>query len=137
MRKKKIKKYFRRQKKVEKTHSNQYLLSQNNRITYVYKTDSKKEIIEIVCVSLDIRIEEKWITIIYYDNHHGSLHRHSRIAYNDEADITDSNRVKRRGGNNQLLQWAIKDIKTNYINYKKKFIKRNRLILDAVEIDIY
>ena len=122
----------------ENKHVSQFALSSNNQITYVYKTDRQEIMMEITCVSLEINILDQWITIIFYDNHHaGKLHRHTRIAYNDEADITDYKNVKMKGSLNNLLTWSIKDIQNNFIIYKRKFIKRNRPILNDVEIEEY
>ena len=87
---------------------NQFFISENNRITYIWRYNKVKKKVDIVCVSLEINISGDWITIIYYDNYHGGLlHRHTRIAYNDEADIVDYNGVKKKGTTNKHLQWAI------------------------------
>ena len=122
----------------EVKHINEIIISPNNRITYVYKESQKKQIIEVTCVSLEIKIENKWVTIIYYDSHHGGkLHRHTKIVFNDEADITDYANVKSKGSPASLLKWAIHDIKHNFIPYKRKFLKRNHTLLNIVEIDEY
>lgn len=132
------KKHYRKRLVKENKHISQFALSPNNRITYVYKTDSQGIIMEITCVSLEINILDQWITIIFYDNHHaGRLHRHTKIAHNDEADITDYKNVKMKGSLNNLLTWSIKDLQNNFIVYKRKFIKRNRPILNDVEIEEY
>ena len=54
---------------------------------------------EIVCVSLEIKIKNDWVTILRYDNHHDGVftHRHTLIAYNNTADIVDYNGTKRKG----------------------------------------
>lgn len=117
---------------------NEIVLSANNRITYVYKKIHAKQVIEVTCVSLEIKIQEKWITIIYYDSHHGGkLHRHTKIAFNDEADITDYANVKSRGSPASLLKWSINDIKHNFISYKRRFLQRNQVLLKDIEIDEY
>lgn len=132
------KKYCSKRKHDSDKHISQFALSENNRLTYVYMTDSRKIMTKIVCVSLEIKAQEDWITIIYFDNNHGgTLHRHTRIAFNDEADITDFNNIKRKGHQSELLRWAINDIKNNFIIYKIKFIKRNKPILNNIEIEEY
>src|SRR3989344_7775944 len=80
----------------------EYIITENNRIICIHQykktARGKVEILEIICVSLDIRIKNKWKTIIYYDSSHdGILHRHTKIAYPDESDITDQNNVKQKG----------------------------------------
>ena len=121
---------------ISKRKVTQFALSQNNRLTYVYDYSSKRKSMEIVCVSLEIKIKDDWITIIRYDNHHdGILHRHTIIAYNNKANIVDYSGTKRKGSFNKLLSWAIQDIKSNYLVYKRKFLKRNRVLLKGIEID--
>jgi len=114
-----------------KISKQEHIITENNRITCIHKykkvNRGKVEIFEIICVSLEIRIKNKWKTIIYYDSSHdGNLHRHTKIAYPDESDITDQNNVKRKGTQEKLLEWAIKDIKNNFIVYRKNYLKRSK-----------
>jgi hypothetical protein len=103
---------------------NKISLTQNNRITYIYRILDTGRVVEVICVSLEIRYGEKWRTIIYYDNHHDFLHRHERINLETSSDITTTNGVRQKGTNRRLLRWAIQDISNNYISYKLKFLKR-------------
>ena len=129
---------YRRLVKKETKHTDEIPITEHNRITYIYKTSELGSMIEIVCVSLEIQIGDEWITIVRYDNHHGGrLHRHTRIIYNDEADITDFNSVKKKGTMNQLLHWAIKDIQNNFPYYKQNFIKRNKSLFKDLYISMY
>lgn len=140
MRKNKLKKQYVKKIKenYEKKHISQFNLSENNRITYVYKDDLKTSKTEIVCVSLEIKILDDWVTILYYDNHHeGLLHRHKKIAYKNEADIVDYEGVKKKGDWKKLMNWAIEDIKNNYRYHKKKFLRRNRLLLKDIMVEEY
>lgn len=110
----------------------------NNRVTHIWKTDSKGTTSEVTCVSLDIKINNEWETIVYYDSHHeGKLHRHTRISYLDRADITDWYGVKSKGSQQNLLTWSIEDLKHKYLYYKKQFLKRNKKNLEGLEIDLY
>lgn len=128
-------------KKLEETDMRrlkQFNLSENNRLTYIYDYSNKRLCMEIVCVSLEIKIKDDWVTILRYDNHHdGILHRHTLIAYSDTANIVDYNGTKRKGNFTKLLNWAKKDIQNNYLIYKHKFLKRNRLLLKGIEVEEY
>lgn len=116
----------------------QFNLSENNRLTYIYDYSNKRQCMEIVCVSLEIRIKDEWETILRYDNHHdGILHRHTLIAYKNTANIVDYNGTKRKGNFTKLLSWAIKDIQNNYLIYKRKFLNRNKPLLKGIEVDEY
>lgn len=117
---------------------NEIILSDNNRLSYIYKINMQKIITEIVCVSLEIKIKEDWLTIIYYDSHHdGILHRHTRSSIQSDADFVDYFGVKRKGDFNKKLHWAIDDIKHNYLNYKKQFIKSNKKFGINLNIDLF
>ena len=125
-------------KKNNKKRITQFNLSENNRLTYIFDYSTKRLCMEIVCVSLEIKIKDDWVTILRYDNHHdGILHRHTIIAYNNTADIVDYNGTKRKGNFTRLLHWAIKDIQNNYLTYKRKYLKRNHLLLKGIEVDEY
>lgn len=125
-------------KKIDEKRITQFNLSENNRLTYVYGFSVKNQREEIICVSLEIKIKDDWVTIIRYDNHHdGILHRHTLVAYNNTVDIVDYEGTKRKGDFTKLLRWAIDDIKNNYLTYKHKFLKRNHTFLKGIEIDDY
>lgn len=116
----------------------EFTLSQNNRLTYTYKVSKNKEIIEVTSVSLEIRINDHWETIIHYDSfHHGNLHRHTKVAVGVDQDIIDSNNVKKRGTQKDLLEWSINDLKNHYVYYKKSFLKRNSELLKGKEVEFY
>jgi len=118
-----------------------FYISENNRLTYSYKLDVKNKIAEVTCVSLDIKIQDEWMTIVYYDSYHeGQLHRHPRISYFDPSDAPTMFGVKRKGSQNKLLRWAIKDIENNWLVYKQGFIKRSNISnnnTDIPEIELY
>lgn len=120
-----------------KTFQNNFQLSQNNRLTYVYKTNEKRNIIEITNVSLEIKIGKKWTTIIRFDNAHGRLHRHIYFSPENNTDVVDYINVKQKGSQKELLCWAIDDLKKNYINYKKKYLKRCKSIDFKHKIDLF
>ena len=100
-----------------------FFLSENNRSTRIFKQIETGKITEIICVSLEIVINSKWETIVYYDNVHGYLHRHERLSASDESETIATLGVRQKGTVRRLLKWAIRDISINYINYKKRFLK--------------
>ena len=101
--------------------NNPIYLSDSDRITYVYKRDKeKKNILEVVNVSLEIKIKNKWLTIKRYDSSHGFLHRHTRISINDDSEIISVAGVKKSGKHSNWLTWSIKDIKAKFWFYKSK-----------------
>ena len=66
-----------------KIHKDSYLFSHEDRVSYIYETDNKNNILNIICVSHEINIDDKWITIVRYDSEHGYLHRHTKISIED------------------------------------------------------
>ena len=116
-----------------------YSISENNRLTYVYKANMYGAITEVTCVSLEIKIKNMWKTIIYYDSSHRDalLHRHTYMTLESESDVTDSVGVKRKGTQKELLEWSIHNITSNYIFYKKRFIKLLRRLDNTIDIELF
>lgn len=104
--------------------------SKNNRGTYIYKLDKSGEILEIVCVSLEILIKNKWVTIVRYDTYHGQIHKHLRLSYESNATVVVNCGLSNDLTKHMLLTWAIKDISKNYISYKKEFVDKCGLELE-------
>jgi hypothetical protein len=104
-----------------------FSLSQKDRITYVYARSIKDhEIIEVVNVSYDILIYEKWYTIIRYDSNHGYLHRHERLTLRDEKDIVEQ--IDLSGTHSDWLTWALNDLIKHFREYKQTFFDNNSII---------
>ena len=68
---------YKNKRKTDTNHTkHDFSLSHEDRITYNYaRKSSTNEIVEVVNVSFEILIKEKWHTIIRYDSHHGFLHK--------------------------------------------------------------
>lgn len=93
---------------------------------------------EVTCVAYDLWLGKEWVTIIYYDNFHGGiLHRHMRIGLEDESDIVSDTGVKKIGSQKSLLTWAMRDLRTRHLEYKRHFIKKNKQKLKQQKIEIY
>lgn len=104
--------------------SNSFLLSENDRLTYIFQIDEQGKVIEVTNVSYDILIKDSWMTVIRYDSEHGFLHRHSRISLSNPEEIETTIGVKKKGDPRVWLTWAIDDIKSRYLEYRKKFTKK-------------
>lgn len=103
-------------------------LTEVDRLTKIYKANKDGEISEITCVSLEIKINNEWITIIYYDSfHNGSLHKHVTVSMVDRSDSPTTDGVRKKGTQRKLLTWAIKDITINYFYYKRNFFRRSKI----------
>ncbi len=122
-----------KQKPATKRISDSFRLSDEDRLTYSYLEDDKRNVVEITTVTYDVLIDDKWVTAIYYDGVHGSLHRHLVLSAStpDESVITHDG-VKVRGSQRKLLNWAIDDIKNdlkyNFLHYRREFMKRSKLV---------
>lgn len=98
-------------------------VNDSDRVTYYWKLEGKtyKEI----NITYEIKIRDTWETIIRYDDHGGEglFHKHIRISLEDKSEVLTADNVKRKGRKKGLLNWAINDIKKNYLIYRKKFLK--------------
>lgn len=134
----KTKDKFKLQKDKEdlKKSEQSFPLTEVDRLTKIYKVNKAGEISEITCISLDIKVNNKWITIVYYDNFHNIiLHKHIRVSLQNTSDAPNTIGVPKKGTQRKQLTWAIKDIIANYSSYKEKFFKRSKLSFkDTVDI---
>lgn len=103
----------------------EYPLSETERTRYTYTRNKQNKITNIVCVSYDLYIKDEWVTVIYYDSEHGSLHRHETISLKDRNEVVTEENVKKKGSKETWLTWAIKDIQTRYLYYRKLFLTRS------------
>jgi hypothetical protein len=120
-------------KKSTITRGGQFPLNpgQTDRISFTAELGDNNEITKISNVSYEITMEEEWEWIVRYDDHGGreGLHRHQRISLKDQSDFKLPKEIKVTGSKQELLNWAISDIKRNYIAFRQKFLKRNGLDL--------
>src|SRR3990167_49079 len=116
----------------DKLTRHSFPLSDNERITYVYSRNKRNKITEIISVIYDLFIQGEWVTVIYYDSAHGSLHRHETISFEDRRDITTEENVKKKGTRERWLTLAIKDIQKRSSYYKKLFLKRSNTRIDKL-----
>mgnify|MGYP001593228365 CR=1 FL=1 len=106
------------------TFQNSFLLTETDKIIWIYKRNESGVVVEVTCVGYEILLGNDWITIIYYDSFHGGLlHRHMRISLEDDSDVVSESGVKRSGSQKELLTWAMKNLRTRYLEYKRSFIK--------------
>lgn len=104
---------------------NQIYLTETDRITYVYAITDNRKIVNVVNVSYDLKVNDKWVTVVRYDSEHGYLHRHDRIK-NSEVEVTTIFGVIKKGDASEWLTWAVNDIIKKNQDYKTGFLKRNK-----------
>ena len=103
-------------------------LTVTDRITYVYTRDKTTDVIrEVTNVSYDAWIKKNWLTILRYDSAHGYLHQHSRSSLADQKEYISKDQVLQVGKPQEWLTWAIEDIKTNFLAYRRAFFNRSDL----------
>ncbi|OGG24416.1 hypothetical protein A3A79_04500 [Candidatus Gottesmanbacteria bacterium RIFCSPLOWO2_01_FULL_43_11b] len=111
----------------------------DERVTYVYKVnvEDDSDVVEITCVSYDLLLENEWITVVYYDSHHGGiLHRHEDHNLVKNTEIVSSERIKKKGTQKQLLTWVIHDLTHSYLSYKNRFLRINKKYLQRKSITV-
>ena len=118
----------------EKIYRKEHPLSITDKLVWAYKIekkDRKSEITEIVTVAFVTIIKNKEYTVMYYDSHHNKdLHMHLFNSIQDMTDIVIALRVRKKGNQSRLLNWALKDIRKNWYYYRRKFYKRSKLEAD-------
>ena len=82
-------------------------------------------------VSYEMFYAQKCKWIIRYDDHGGTeeFHRHERYSLEDESDFSTPYVPIPIISKKELFEWAINDIKQNYLEYRTKFCKRNSIDL--------
>lgn len=116
-----------RTEQIEKV-SGEIILSDKDRITYIYKLNSRRKMIEITSVSYVSLIKNEWVTIVYYDNdpsHNVNLHVHITNSFQDRNDAPTWRNVRQRGTVRRLHTWAVEDLKGKYEAYKRNFLRRS------------
>ena len=121
---------IKQQKKVAQIRiiSREIPLTVTDRITYVYTRDKTTDVIrEVTNVSYDAWIKKSWLTILRYDSAHGYLHQHSRFSLTEKKEFISKERILQEGKPQEWLTWAIEDIKTNFLAYRRAFFNRSDL----------
>ena len=106
--------------------------AQTDRISFSVLRNDKNRIRVIENIWYEINIDGKWEWVVRYDDHGGSgpLHRHYRISLKDNKEIDSAIEVKRfKKNKDHELTWCCKDIGTNYLDFRRKFLKNNGLDL--------
>lgn len=114
-----------RKKNIEKITKKEFLLTPQDKITYIYKIE-KREYIEVTNVSHEIKVENEWMTIVRFDSSHGYLHRHLRVSL-DNKDESIGGKIE-QGSHHDWLTIAIADIRTNFIEYRRQFFERSDIV---------
>lgn len=106
---------------------NEIVLTEEDRITRIRSIKEDRKTKEVVNVSYDIKIGEKWETIVRYDSFHGYLHRHMLVSLQVRIDTPSTAGVIKKGDPDKWYTWAISDIQKRYLNYKKGFMRRSKI----------
>lgn len=128
-----MKKVSAKQRKViTTTVEGQFPLNSNNsdRISFKADFNQNKEATTINNVSYEMLYEQRWEWIIRYDDHGGSsdFHFHERYSFDDESSFQILS-AKPQGSKKKSFEWAISDIRKNYLGYRLRFCERNRIDL--------
>lgn len=125
----KKKKRYKKQKNDKTTKQVEEILSETDRLTYIYKQNKKREIIEATNVSYELLIKSKWYTVTRFDDKHGYLHQHTLLSTKSQIDIAEPNtdQVIKKGSHKKWLGWAIKHIRNNFWRYRQAFLRRSEI----------
>jgi hypothetical protein len=116
------------------THRGSIILTDRNRITYIWEADDNYKVWNIICVSLDTLINEGWETVLRYDTCHGPLHIHVRRSIEDDISAVTPFPVQVSGTKGELLHFAIDNIKNKYVRFRETFIRRSKNYLKEHDI---
>lgn len=100
-----------------------------DRVTFSVLRNEQNSIKKIEIVSYEMNIDGKWEWVVRYDDHDGAgpLHRHVRINLESEKSIASTDGVRKYKNKDHELAWVCKDIKRNYLIFRKKFLKKCKL----------
>lgn len=113
--------------KTQKQKRQQIILSEEDKITYIYEMDDQRNYTNVVDVSYEYLFQGEWKTVLRYDSEHGYLHRHRIISLIDKTEVETRIGVIKRGGPHEWLTWAIKDIMRTYREDKKGVLRKSKL----------
>lgn len=99
--------------------------AQSDRISYSVLRNTHNKLRTIQNISYEINIEGSWEWIVRYDDHAGSgtLHKHTRISLDSDKDVRSGEGIKRYKDKDYELTWVCKDIKRNYLFFRRKFLR--------------
>lgn len=106
-------------------------IARSDRISFSVLKNEKHQTRKIENISYEININDNWEWVVRYDDHGGTgqLHRHYRISLKDNRQIDSTAHLKKFKNKDNELTWVCKDIKINYLIFRSKFLKNNRLDL--------
>lgn len=115
-------------KEVKCSKANEIIISNEDRIIYIFEYDDNHNTTKVVDVSYEIFINNTWITLVRFDSEHGYLHGHLRMFLNNNSFTRFTAGVKKKGDPGDWLTWSIDHLKNNFKKYRKSFLKNNKLI---------
>lgn len=103
--------------------------SNTDKLHWCIEISLKGNTVKIADITFLIFVNDEWQWVVRYDDHGGDglLHKHERLSLNDDSETTLSLPIRKNGNKKKLTEWAIDDIRKNYINYRRVFLKRNKV----------
>ena len=116
-----------RRKADESIYRHEIILSGHDRIKYSYRKVGNKYV-EVINSSYETFINTGWVTLVRFDSAHGYLHRHSRLSLTDTEEYITKEPISDRGSHHEWLTWTLRDLTSNFYDYRTSFFERNKLI---------
>lgn len=111
------------------THSSNFHLNtaQQDRISFSVLRNDNNKLRKIENISYEININDNWEWVVRYDDHGGagSLHRHIRVSLKDNSEVQSTDGIKKYKNKDFELTWVCDDIKRNYLDFRRKFLKNS------------
>lgn len=123
--KKRRNKYYR--KAAGTIYRHEITLSDYDRVRYSYKKAGDRYV-EIINSSYEALINNNWVTLIRYDSTHGYLHRHTKLSLADDEEYITKEPISERGSHHEWLTWTLRDLISNFYNYRTSFLERNKMV---------
>lgn len=100
-------------------------VAQADRISFSILSNEDYRVRKIENISYEISIENKWEWVVRYDDHDGKgdLHRHYRVSLEDETEIESTAGIKKYKSKDLEFKWVFRDIKRNYLQFRRRFLK--------------
>ena len=111
----------------------EFLLNKNqtDKLHCCIQTNKNGKYVKIADITFLIFHNNQWEWVVRYDDHGGQgfMHRHERVSLKDESETTIPLPVRKNGNKKKLTEWAIDDVRKNYLHYRRRFLDRSKVAL--------